>query len=562
MSFEKFDLSDELMMGLQDLRYKEPTPIQEECIPLILEGRDVIGAAQTGTGKTGAFVIPLLQKITNNKSDHTQALILSPTRELAQQIEEQIFALGYHSGITSATVTGGSDYGTQVKAIRAGVDIIVATPGRLIDQMNVLNIDFSHLEYLVLDEADRMLDMGFLPDVMKIVKQLPKKRQTMLFSATMVEEVQKVVDQVMIDPAEVEFEVSKPVDSVDQQIYFVHPKEKLELFEQLFDAEKYKTAIVFCATKRGTDQVEQMLKKRNINAVSMHGDRDQDERNEALRLFKNKTHPVMVATDVLSRGIDIDDVSLIVNFDVPNNPEDYIHRVGRTGRYDKKGTAITFVSNKDKKYYHAIKDVVGDQLSVKDLPKEDSGDKQSRQKKSQQSRSDQQKDKQDQKQKSDHSQKQQHSSSNGEAKESKQSDNDRDKDTRKPRPVHDVEYQGSSREDKSDEKKSKDKEDKKGQKSQQSNNDKKGHQQKQKKKSSKTNKSRQSIKSEDQDAKKKVSGRSGKRASLPNHLTDFKEEDIFQPEIIEKAVARNRHSLKPAKGFWGIIKSYIPKIGF
>jgi len=569
LSFKKFDLSDELMMGLKDLRYKEPTPIQDECIPLILEGKDVIGAAQTGTGKTGAFVIPLLQKITNNKKDHTQALILSPTRELAQQIEEQIFALGYHSGITSATVTGGSDYGTQVKAIRAGVDIIVATPGRLIDQMNVLNIDFSELEYLVLDEADRMLDMGFLPDVMKIVKQLPKERQTMLFSATMVEEVQKVVDQVMIDPVEVEFEVSKPVDSVDQKIYFVHPKKKLELFEQLFDAEKYKTAIVFCATKRGTDQVEQMLKKRNINAVSMHGDRDQDERNEALRLFKNKTHPVMVATDVLSRGIDIDDVSLIVNFDVPNNPEDYIHRVGRTGRYDKKGTAITFVSNKDKKYYYAIKDVVGDQLSVKDLPDEGSDDKQSRQKKSQRATNDQQKDKQDQKQQSDRSKKQQ-PSSNGKPQKSQESG--KEKGELKPRPVHDVEYQGSSRDDEHEEKKSeKNSEDQKGKKEKKQNqsnkqsqpkkqNQQKQQKQQQKKKSSKSKKSRSS--NESNKTKKSTSGRSGKRTSLPNHLTDFKEEDIFQPEIIEKAVARNRNSLRPAKGIWGVIKSYIPKIGF
>ena len=577
MSFKKFDLSEELMMGLKDLRYEEPTPIQDECIPLILEGKDVIGAAQTGTGKTGAFVIPLIQKITQNRTDHTQALILSPTRELAQQIEEQIFALGYHSGVTSATVTGGSDYGTQVKAIRAGVDIIVATPGRLIDQMNVLNIDFSHLEYLVLDEADRMLDMGFLPDVMKIVKQLPKKRQTMLFSATMVEEVQKVVNQVMVDPVEVEFEVSKPVESVDQQIYFVHPKEKLSLFEQLFDADKYKTAIVFCATRRGTDQVEQMLKKRDINAVSMHGDRDQDERNEALRLFKNKTHPVMVATDVLSRGIDIDDVSLIVNFDVPNNPEDYIHRVGRTGRYDKKGTAITFVSNKDKKYYYAIKDVVGDQLSVKDLPKEDSKD-QSRREKSKKSRSEKQEDqKQQAKQKSESSKEKKQPSSNGKAKKS-QSD-DKNKDTLKPRPVHDVEYKGSSREDepddekKSEENKSQDQKTEKKQQSKSSSsqqNDQQSTKSKKTKQPKKPTAKRQSSekstnkKSPVKSAKstKKASGRSGKRVNLPNHLTDFKEEDIFQPEIIEKAVARNRNSLKPAKGIWGIIKSYIPKIGF
>lgn len=515
------------MMGLRDLRYEEPTPIQKECIPLILEGKDVIGAAQTGTGKTGAFVIPLLQKISNSNSGHTRALILSPTRELAQQIEEQIFALGYHTGASSATVTGGSDYGTQIKAIRAGVDIIVATPGRLIDQMNVLNIDFSNLEYLVLDEADRMLDMGFLPDVMKIVKQLPKKRQTMLFSATMVEEVQKVVNEVMVDPVEVEFEVSKPVDSVDQQIYFVHPKEKLALFEQLFDADKYKTAIVFCATKRGTDEVERMLKKRGVNAVSMHGDRDQEERNEALRQFKNQTHPVMVATDVLSRGIDINDVSLIVNFDVPNNPEDYIHRIGRTGRYDKKGTAITFVSNKDKKYYHEIKKVVGDQLAVKESPDEKPQVKKEKKEQPKTSGETKQKANQNGQQK-------------GKKSENTSSESPK-KGTLKPRPTHDVVYKGAPK-DWGETKSSGNGQDKKIEDNQSEENS--------------QNKSK--VKAE-----KRTSGRSTKRERelLQRHQQDIQEEDIFQPEIIEKAVARNRKSLKPAKGIWGIIKSFIPKIG-
>lgn len=544
MSFEKFNLSNELMMGLKDLRYSEPTPIQEECIPLILDGKDVIGAAQTGTGKTGAFVIPLLQKITHNKSDDTQALILSPTRELAQQIEEQIFALGYHTGITSATVTGGSDYGTQVKAIRAGVDIIVATPGRLIDQMNVLNLDFSGLEYLVLDEADRMLDMGFLPDVMKIVEQLPKERQTMLFSATMVEEVQKVVDQVMVDPVEVEFEVSKPVDSVDQQIYFVHPKQKLSLFEQLFDADKYKTAIVFCATRRGTDEVERMLKKRGVNAVSMHGDRDQEERNEALRLFKNKTHPVMVATDVLSRGIDIDDVSLIVNFDVPNNPEDYIHRVGRTGRYDKKGTAITFVSNKDKKYYHAIKNVVGDQLTVKDIPDERSSGEKSKEKKERSSRKESRQPAEQQEKKGENkkpvSREESKFAKASDKKKSGSEDNKKKQETEEPKK-------------KTDQQKSKQKKKKQERKPRPTRS--KGEPEKQKK--SKNGKSANKKSS----PKKNDSARSGKNISIPKHIREAEqEEDIFQPEIIEKAVARNKRSLKPAKGIWGVIKSFIPKI--
>lgn len=530
MSFKKFELSQELMMGLQDLKYEEPTPIQEECIPLILEGRDVIGAAQTGTGKTGAFVIPLIQKIINSNSDQTQALILSPTRELAQQIEEQIFALGYHTGVSSATVTGGSDYGTQVKAIRAGVDIIVATPGRLIDQMNVLNLDFSGLKYLVLDEADRMLDMGFLPDVMKIVKQLPQKRQTMLFSATMVEEVQKVVDEVMVNPAEIEFEVSKPVESVDQQIYFVHPKKKLELFEQIFDENKYETAIVFCATKRGTDELERLLKKRDVNAISMHGDRDQEERNEALRLFKNRTHPVMVATDVLSRGIDIDNVSLIVNFDVPNNPEDYIHRVGRTGRYDKEGTAITFVSNKDKKYYHAIKNVVGDQLTHKDMP--DEQPKTSRKERQ-----------------------------NSDKREKKATKPEKKKANRSEKKNGPSPKSGSSQSTKDSSGKKK--------KSRQSSSKKREKKQKTKTKSSKNGrktqkKSEPKDKKESKDKKQEKSTPDvpspEKQPAIQRHLNDL-EDDIFQPEVIEKAVSRNRNSLKPAKGIWGVIKSFIPKIG-
>jgi len=488
-------------MGLQDLQYNEPTPIQKKCIPLILEGRDVIGAAQTGTGKTGAFVIPLMQKIINQEKDHTQALILSPTRELAQQIEEQIFALGYHTGISSATVTGGSDYGTQVKAIRAGVDIIVATPGRLIDQMKVLSLDFSHLQYLVLDEADRMLDMGFLPDVMKIVKQLPKKRQTMLFSATMADEVQKVVDKVMNKPAEVEIEVSKPAEGVDQQIYFVHPKEKLKLFEQLFDADKYESAIVFTATKRGTDQLEHMLKKRDVKAVSMHGDRDQQERNVALRKFKNKSHPVMVATDVLSRGIDIDDVSLIVNFDVPNNPEDYIHRIGRTGRYNKSGTAITFVSNKDKKYYYAIKKVVGDQLTVRDLP-ENRSKKKSRQTRKKRS-------KRTEKKKSD-------------AKEStKHKKNGRSK-------------AGNSNKDYAKKK------------------DKRGNTSRKKAKPPQSDKSSKPYNGQQKRAQKQVE-------EEYYYVEQQEQPGFFQPEVIDRAVVRNRRSLKPAKGWWGVVKSIIPK---
>ncbi|MBN2731784.1 MAG: DEAD/DEAH box helicase [Balneolaceae bacterium] len=515
-SFKDFDLKETIYLGLNDLRYKEPTPIQEQSIPLVLQGKDVLGSAQTGTGKTGAFVIPLLQKILKNKNDHTQALILSPTRELAQQIDEQIFAIGYHTGITSAIVIGGSDFSEQAKAIRAGVDIIVATPGRLLDQMNILNIDFSHINYLVLDEADRMLDMGFLPDVTKIIKSVPEQRQTLLFSATLPNELKRMVNKVMKDPVTIAIEASKPADSVDQQVYFVSQNEKVKLVEHLFDTMEWETALIFTATKRGTDQLERTLKKRGVKAVSMHGDRSQQERNEALRAFKNKQFPVMVATDVLSRGIDIDNISVIINFDVPNNPEDYIHRIGRTGRYDKTGTAITLVNPKAKKYFQAIENVVGDQLKEMPLP----GKKAEKSKGKSPS-------------------------------ESKQA---------APRPKPQKERPGSK---KTDSKPSK--------------------QQAQKSAGQKTTKSQQKKSAPDkkendpsknQQSRPSESSASRNKGSTSDHRKNINETpprtygparvqeeiDIFQPDIIEKAVERNKRVRKPAKGVWGIIKSMIPKI--
>lgn len=513
MKFTDYNLSPELLQGLQDSQFEEPTPIQEQSIPLILKGEDVIGAAQTGTGKTGAFVIPIMERILQGDRSHTQALILSPTRELASQIDEQIFALGYHTGITSATVIGGSDFSQQVKAIRAGVDIIVATPGRLLDQMNVLNLDFSHLNYFVLDEADRMLDMGFLPDVSKIEEQIPKDRQTLLFSATMPQEIQKVVNKIMKSPKRVEIEASKPAENVDQQVYFVDGNKRLKLIKALFDKLDWSSALIFTATKRGTDQLEKLLKNRDVKAVSMHGDRTQEERNEALRLFKNKVNPVMVATDVLARGIDIDKVSLIINYDVPNNPDDYIHRIGRTGRYDQKGTAITFVTGSGKKYYSAIKNRVGDQITEMELPDlSNSPDKRKPSPKQESSKAKEEK---------------------SQPKEAKVKSKSPDKkDTRKSRPTRP-----------STKKKENDK--KEPPKEKEENN-----QSKQKKDSSK-----QSRQPDEEPAFEEV-----ENPRPYQHLTKTHEAPLFQPEIIEKAVARNKRTRKPAKGIWGIIKSFIPRI--
>ena len=357
-------------MGLTDVGYSEPTPIQVQSIPEALQGKDILGAAQTGTGKTGAFVIPIIELILRNPSEGTRALILSPTRELAQQIDEQIFALGYHSGISSATIIGGEDFSRQANAIRAGVDIIVATPGRLIDQIKVLDIDFSNINFLVLDEADRMLDMGFLPDVNHIIDKLPKERHTMLFSATMPKELQKLMKSVMKDPIKIEIEVSTTSKQVDQRAYFAPPRKKLSAVQDLLDELDWSSCIVFSATKKGTNELERALNKKGIKAGSIHGDRSQDERTASLQAFKNGTVPVIVATDVLARGIDIDNVSLIINYDVPRAVEDYIHRCGRTGRYDKEGIAITLVSKADEKYFDPIKKKVGKDLKVLELPED------------------------------------------------------------------------------------------------------------------------------------------------------------------------------------------------
>jgi len=371
LQFKELNLHELLQAGLDDVGFQEPTPIQEQCIPLLLQGHDVLGAAQTGTGKTGAFVIPVLELMLKEKKEHIRTLILSPTRELAQQIDEQIFALGYHTGTTSATIIGGEDFGKQAEAIRAGVDILVATPGRLIDQMKVLDIDFSGIEFLILDEADRMLDMGFLPDVQHIIDKLPKTRQNLLFSATMPKDIHKLASKIMKDPKKVEIEVSTTSNSVEQKAYLLDGREKLRFIQRYFGHHEWNSCIIFTATKKGADQLVKALKKIDVEAVGIHGDRDQNERNIALQAFKNGEVSVIVATDVLARGIDISDVSMIINYDVPRAVEDYIHRIGRTGRYDKEGTAVTLVNRQDQKYFEAIEKKVGDALRKVEVSKGD-----------------------------------------------------------------------------------------------------------------------------------------------------------------------------------------------
>jgi len=531
LTFNDFDLKDELKAGLRDIGYTEPTPIQEQSIPIILEKKDLIGAAQTGTGKTGAFVIPILHQILQNPSEHTQALILSPTRELAQQIDEQIFALGYHTGITSATIIGGEDFSKQAKAIRSGIDIIVATPGRLIDQTKVLDIDFSHVKFLILDEADRMLDMGFLPDVTKIIKKLPDQRQTLLFSATMPEQIKKLANDFMKDPEKIEIAIEKPSGSITQKAYFVDQKNKLELVQNVLDETEWESCIIFCATKRGTDELERLLIKKGIKAGSIHGDRDQDERNKSLHEFKSGKVPVIVATDVLARGIDIDNISMIINYDVPRQVEDYVHRIGRTGRYDKSGIAVTFVNKKDRRAFSAIQDKVGDQLEILEADKNRSKSNRSSKADSSSRNTDKKPEKKDSKGSSKTSSKtkkesgepkksgNKNTSGNGQKPKKKLSDKDIAEANKRVENLDsvDVVLKGS------------------------------------KKKSSK--KSDKTEKRESSSNKNKSDNTKSRRQSSGSKQPSKNNEPVIPAERIKKATKRNQKSLKPAKGIWGLIKA-------
>ncbi len=368
LSFTEFGLSQEIIDGILDMGFTQPTPIQKQAIPLVLEGRDIVASAQTGTGKTAAFVVPILEKIKNSPNKGIQCLILSPTRELAQQIDEQIFAIGYHVDIPSVTIYGGGDWGEQQKALERGVRIIVATPGRLLDLMKVRNLDFSNIEILVLDEADRMLDMGFIPDVRTIINRVPKKRQTLFFSATIHDKLKPLLDEFLANPFRISIAPNTTAANVNQWLYFVDFDKKPDLVKFLMDDDRFPSCILFTSTKRGADELARELRRKRLAVTSIHGDRTQQEREEALAAFKQGNIRVLVATDVLARGIDIEEVSLVINYDVPRELEDYIHRIGRTARADAKGDAITFVAHQDKRYLEPIRKAMGDKLVVLNVP--------------------------------------------------------------------------------------------------------------------------------------------------------------------------------------------------
>ena len=348
-SFSDLPLDPLVLEGVQDMQFKEMTPIQAQAIPAALKGRDVIGAAQTGTGKTAAFLIPLINRIVRTETAATRGLILTPTRELALQIDQQMTGLAYHAQVSSACIVGGLSFAEQERSIRAKADVLIVTPGRMIDHMRYDHVDFSDIEYLVLDEADRMLDMGFLPSVKQIIKELPKKRQTLLFSATFSPEIKKLTKEFQNKPVEIKIGRQIPVDAIRQRFFKVAGSAKEKLLLNLFetDAEAMKSTLIFVRTKSGVRKLDNKLYKMGVACDALHSDRDQEDRIKVLEDFRAGRIDVLVATDIASRGLDITGVSHVINFDIPANPDDYIHRVGRTARANSEGESITFVSRGD-----------------------------------------------------------------------------------------------------------------------------------------------------------------------------------------------------------------------
>ena len=351
--------------------YNKPTPIQEQAIPIILDNKDLIACAQTGTGKTAAYILPILNNIVNAEKRHLNTLVIAPTRELAQQIDQQIEGFAYFLGVSSIPVYGGGDGATwdqQRKALEQGADIIIATPGRLIALLATGKIVLDHLEHLVLDEADRMLDMGFYDDIVKIINYLPKERQTLLFSATMPPKIRQLANKILNQPVEVSLSIAKPAAGILQQAYVVYDEQKAAVLKHILKTVQWNSIILFASTKETVKKLDVAFQRGNLPAKAFHSDLEQAEREEILRAFKNKQVNILIGTDVLSRGIDVEGISLVINWDVPPDPEDYVHRVGRTARAATTGTAVTLINEKDQRKFMAIENLIGDTIQKLPLP--------------------------------------------------------------------------------------------------------------------------------------------------------------------------------------------------
>lgn len=371
MTFEDFGFDPDVLDGLDSMNFREPTPIQAQAIPVILDNKDLIACAQTGTGKTAAYLLPLLHKIITSPVCQLNTLILAPTRELAQQIDQQIDGLAYYMDISSIPVYGGGSgevWAQQRKALDRGVDIVIATPGRLISHLASGAVKLDDLQHLVLDEADRMLDMGFYDDIIKIISYLPEHRQTILFSATMPPKIRTLANKILQNPEEVTISISKPAAGINQQAYMVYDDNKVDLLKALLKEGDYSSMIIFASTKENVKKLDKELAKSGITAKAFHSDLNQAERQELMNKFKAKRLPVLIGTDVLSRGIDVEGIDLVVNYDVPPDPEDYVHRIGRTARAERTGTAITFINDKDQDKFARIERLIERELDKQSPP--------------------------------------------------------------------------------------------------------------------------------------------------------------------------------------------------
>lgn len=375
MKFSELDLSDSVLDALDDMRFEECTPVQEKAIPVILEGKDLIAVAQTGTGKTAAYLLPILSRLSEEKhpEDAINCIVMAPTRELAQQIDQQMEGFSYYMSVSSVPVYGGNDgilFEQQKRGLTLGADVVIATPGRLIAHLSLGYVDLSRVSYFILDEADRMLDMGFYDDIMQIVKYLPKERQTIMFSATMPAKIQQLAQTILNEPAEVKIAVSKPADKIIQAAYICYENQKLGIIRSLFAEEVPERVIIFASSKLKVKEVTKALKQMKLNVGEMHSDLEQAQREEVMHEFKAGRVNILVATDIVSRGIDIDDIRLVINYDVPHDNEDYVHRIGRTARANNDGVAITFVSEKEQGRFKGIEKFLGKDIYKIPLPEE------------------------------------------------------------------------------------------------------------------------------------------------------------------------------------------------
>lgn len=375
MKFEELGLCEEVMEGLRAMNFIDATPVQEHAIPVILKKKDIIACAQTGTGKTAAFILPLLHNLQQNskQTDGVKAIIMAPTRELAQQIDHQMEGFSYFSPFSSVAVYGGNDsqaWDVQQRGLQNGADVVIATPGRLLSHINLYKIDFSKVQYFILDEADRMLDMGFYDDIMQVVNCLPKERQTIMFSATMPPKIKQLAKTVLRDPEEIRIAISRPPETIMQTAFICYEAQKLDVIKHLFSSQEPNKVILFSGSKQKVKEVAKMLGRMNFSVAEMHSDLDQAQREHVMHEFRNNRINILVATDIVSRGIDIDDITLVINYDVPYEVEDYVHRIGRTARAGEEGMAITFVSVEEQYRFKQIEDFLGKDIYKIPMPEE------------------------------------------------------------------------------------------------------------------------------------------------------------------------------------------------